>query len=523
MQRGLIRSFIRDEGGAISPMYAVGILALVAIAGVGFDYGRVMALDTELQNAADQAALAAATQLDGSDGSMDRAREAVVNALGNQTRFANDRDSDGRSVSIPATNVEFYDGYTVDADTDDFGNVAATDNDAKVVQVTVKPRVVRYALTPLVAAFTGQAIGKAAAKLEDATCNVPPMMFCVPNGTDGNADRSFPTPADVGRALQLHFKSNGKDSPGNPNDTTTDSTVWAPGNFGFLDLDYLPKSGQNSTAGLNSNGFGCTGEPPMTNPGFRTPQGSALNSRFDLYPPPVKQCQQSTGDFCPSANVTKNWVNIQTLNNQTTAQRDAATCAANPSNSWSRYDDVSGVTMPDPGYPTDASFSGPLGNGNWSPDAWIAAAHPGSVISDIPDEDGNGTITRYEAYLWELANPGALLQPRVVQKTWTSRPNGRWNVTLYCAYPQPVNQPAFPSSDTQKDRRILTVAAVDCTSLRGKAQVDILRWVDLFLVRPVNTTASDRNFLTEIKGPGTRPSGDTGYQYFSKRKAVLIR
>ena len=56
--------FWRDEGAAIAPLYALALFGLIGMAGVGWDYGRLMAMDSELQNAADQAALAAATQLD---------------------------------------------------------------------------------------------------------------------------------------------------------------------------------------------------------------------------------------------------------------------------------------------------------------------------------------------------------------------------------------------------------------------------------------------------------------------------
>ncbi|WP_338468478.1 pilus assembly protein TadG-related protein [Novosphingobium sp. ZN18A2] len=522
MEAGFFRSFARDERGAISSLYAVGILALVAIAGVGFDYGRMMALDTELQNAADQSALAAATQLDGSDGAMARARAAAINALGNQTRFANDRDADGRNLSIPSANVEFFDGYANDT----FGSVATTDDAAKVVQVTVSPRRVFYALTPLVDAFSGRATGKAAAMLQTATCNVPPMMFCVPNGADGNPRRDFPTSDDIGHGLALHFKANGVSSnPSSTDATQTDTTVWAPGDFGFLDMDYYPKSGQNSTAGVNSYALGCTGTPPVSNPGFRTPQGTALNTRFDLYGTPKKSCDSSTGDFCPSPNVTKNWINVQTV---TVTDPSTATCASTPPNksTWRPYDASTDSSFSNPGYPLDASYSGPYGDGNWSPSTWISAAHPGNTLDAIPDLDGNGEISRYEAYEWEMGDPANLLKPRLLHSDPPVASNGnsgKWDVTLYCSYPQPVNATGFPASDSEKDRRVMSVAAVDCSSLNGKEAVDIVRWVDLFLVQPVNTTAEDRNFQTEIIGPARQANGNSGFQYFGKRKAVLIR
>lgn len=507
-----IRSFWHDEQAAISTLYAVGILALVGIAGVGFDYGRLMALNSELQNAADQAALAAATQLDGRDGAMQRARDAATNALAstassyvNETRFAND----GSGRPITGLTFRFFDGYANDAT----GNLLTSDSDApkaRVVEVTVNARKVFYALTPVIGAFnSGDVKGRALAGLQSATCDVPPMMFCAPPDATGAVNAAFPTAADIGKGLKLHFKTNGSASPGNPNQQTTDTTAWAPGNFGFLDLDYLPKSGQNTTAGLNSNAFGCTGTPPNSNPGFRTPQGSALNSRFDLYPPPTNTCG-SNGDFCPSTNVRKNLV-LQ-------MPKGAKDCSNPPKNpKWSDWTDPTTVGIPDPGYPQDTNFAGNpnavIGNGDWGAAAWLSS-NQGASLSNIPDVNGDGRISRYEVYLWEQdsAYPG-----RLAPKFFTGSDGNS-----YCSFPQPISAPpGIAASSTQKDRRILTVAAVDCTNLTGKAPVTILRWVDLFLVQPV--TSDNTDFFTEIIGPAKKANGDSGFQYYGRKKAVLIR
>ena len=53
--------------------------------GIAFDYARMAALDTELQSAADQAALAGASQLDGEDQTCERAVAAARNLLANKS------------------------------------------------------------------------------------------------------------------------------------------------------------------------------------------------------------------------------------------------------------------------------------------------------------------------------------------------------------------------------------------------------------------------------------------------------
>ncbi len=517
----MLRSFARDEGGAISSLYAVGILVLVAMAGIGFDYGRLMTLNSELQNAADQAALAAATQLDGRDDAMTRARSAATNAFAtatssyvNQTRIAN--DGSGR----PITNLtfQFYDSYSSGGDT--LGTELTDDTkgaQAQVVQVTVNARKVFYALTPLIGAFnSGNVIGKATAILQQATCNVTPMFFCVPHDANGNNILDFPRPSDVGKELKLHLRNNA-------------SEAFTPGNFGFLNVPWGTPPQQNRQLGLNTAAAGCFVSTPdqQTSPGSVTPEGNSLNTRVDIYNSPVKtsDCNTSTGDYCPSENVTKDWVNVQTFNNSQTANPG---CSSTPSNTWSRYNQVSGLT--NPGYPDDSTFSGPLGDGNWSPSTWLANNHPTKQLSNIPDSDGNGSISRYEAFLWELGDKTNLLQsPRAISggPAPTQGKNGKWSGTLYCAYPQPANlpqAPAFPASTSQKDRRILTAGAVACENgyPNGSAPVQILRWVDLFLVRPVNT-GSETDFNTEVIGGARQANGNSGFQYFGKRKAVLIR
>ena len=84
------RKLWHADRAAVAPTVALALTALIGAGGLAFDYAHMAALDTELQNAADQAALAAATQLDGQGGAIARATAAAQNLLTNQTLFAND-------------------------------------------------------------------------------------------------------------------------------------------------------------------------------------------------------------------------------------------------------------------------------------------------------------------------------------------------------------------------------------------------------------------------------------------------
>jgi Flp pilus assembly protein TadG len=80
-----LRTFLRSADGAVAPTIALSLAALIAAGGIAFDYARLASMDTELQSAADQAALAAATQLDGEANARARATAAAQNLVANLT------------------------------------------------------------------------------------------------------------------------------------------------------------------------------------------------------------------------------------------------------------------------------------------------------------------------------------------------------------------------------------------------------------------------------------------------------
>jgi hypothetical protein len=398
------------------------------------------------------------------------------------------------------------------------------------VQVTVNARRVFYALTPLVGAISsGDVIGKAMAGLQSATCNVPPMFFCVPSGDPG-----FPGTDDIGKGLKLHFKTQGNaDCTGNGcGKNTTDSSDWAPGNFGFLDIDYgISGNDKVRTVGLNSDFLGCAGEAIETDPGFRTPQGAALNTRFDLYSAPINNpnaCDSNgNGDYCPGTSTRKNFTVTETKTIR--QRRNLAPPAAPQCGDYeTRSDYVANAAATN--FTQDTCFAGScsssiIGDGAWDYATYLNALHPGVTAADF-GKASLSEVTRYDVYRWELEDPANRLRPQRLSTSSTVTTSGPFNIyafTNVCSYPTPIKAPGLAPSDTQKDRRLLTVAAVDCTGLNGNDTVRVLRWVDLFLVQPVNTIAEDRNFFTEVAGPATRAGGDSGFQYYGRKKAVLIR
>ena len=533
-----VRRFAKHDEGAIAPLYALSLFGLIGMAGVGFDYARVMTLDTELQNAADQLALAAATQLDEQTDSISRAESAAKNYFAstssnysNITRISNiDDDGDGKQWFITNVSFKFWQDYDRASDAPQSLISDKTDgSDAHVVEVRVAQRAVQYALTPIVGAIAGNAGATAMASMETAYCKVPPMMVCAPDADFGAVDPATGTVPDRGLGIELHQL---------PNAASTDSL--APGVFGFLDFPYPSPSGsnnQNLSLGWNVLNPGCTGEAVENDPGARDTQGEALNTRFDIYEAAVSGGCTSGGTFCPSKDTRKDRVIEYSFNNLTDAEVAALSCPASAPNNptWTDVDDITpdvsldaGSYVEDPGYGRDpchenGTCTSAVGDGQWSVSDYVQRVYGSATMpSDLATD-----ATRYDVYEWELgqlatnSNTTYLAPRKVGYEVTQINGSGQKKGHYWCSYPKPVANNGIEPPATIKDRRILQVAVVDCTNLNGKDVVDILRYIDVFLVEPAEQ-GGDKEFYTEVIGE-TDLTGSNGFQYYAKRKAVLIR
>ena len=83
------------------------------------------------------------------------------------------------------------------------------------------------------------------------------------------------------------------------------------------------------------------------------------------------------------------------------------------------------------------------------------------------------------------------------------------------------------TANTQaRDRRIISVAAVDCAGISSH-QFEVKRWVDIFLTEPslnrsnVNTQAAQ--IYGEVIGAATRPDSTSAFQYYGRNRVLLLR
>lgn len=528
----LFRALKLNNRAAVAPTVALALTGLIGAGGLAFDYAHIAALDTELQNAADQAALAAATQLDGSAGAQARATAAANALLRNTTLFAsayNATSGDERKINVPT--ITFYKSY--DEATDVAGAVpsgATADEDSHVVQVTVGARRAAFAFTPIVGVFnSGDVSAQAVASLSSAICQVPPLMFCAPTA-------DYPTTADIGKGLLLQ--------PG------PKVGAWVAGNYGYLDFGN-GASGVKTNLGKNNDGQACidgSGGIP-TEPGNQASVTKALNSRFDLYAAATTSCDAATGDFCPAQNVTKD------LGLTETVDVTVATTAGVPANpGWgatgAKRDagvnsvDGAGQTLglKPAGFPRDTCHANgtcttAFGDGVWNQATYLTSAGESAATIEAAAGRAPGKLLRYDVYKWELGDVPNRLAPKTYDITASPVPskangsNTTYTFTNRRSAPVPITGTAVVASASQKDRRLLTVAVVDCTGANGKFNAQVLRFADLFLVEPSldrstpsSPYASDKEQIyTEIVGVAKRPNGNSSFQYYLRQRARLLK
>ncbi|WP_309662572.1 pilus assembly protein TadG-related protein [Sphingomonas sp.] len=488
-----VRSLSQNTEGAVAATVGLSLFALVAVGGIAFDYARLAGLDTELQNAADQAALAAASQLDGESGSCGRAVEAARSLLNNQTLFAN--DAGGLGVTVAASAVCVSDTVIQDDSAasvrffqDKAGAVPATTNgEAKFVEVTVNSRKANFALTPVVGALTsGDLSAKARAGLGTALCKVPPLMICPPTGAAVDWDT---------------LKGHGIRAVSNS------GSNWAPGDFGYVG----PSDSNSTQIGLAFQNpvFQCQliGSTQPVSSGAPTPAIVAINTRFDIYDMSggggvaLAPC---LGSACPPAlNVTKDLVrqtgggqcgikngHANNINNEgwhliaTAANRFSPRVKNAADTAMTQIDangviDAMGLPRDDCHYTSYGSSCGTnsrFGDGVWARGDYFNKYHSGRIPANA------ATMTRYETYLWEIAN-GYF-------------PTGAAGVDNQQA--RPVCNTTVP--DPSRDRRVLQVAVgSNCGDLRGTSTpVQVGSYVNMFLVEPGTTGRGNGDSGNEI-------------------------
>ncbi|WP_340317130.1 pilus assembly protein TadG-related protein [Rhizorhabdus argentea] len=495
-----------ETSGAVAPTIALSMTALIAVGGLAFDYARLATMDSELQSAADQAALAAVTQLDGTPGQCARASAAAVSFVTNNTLFAN--DGKGAAVTVtpePACDatgkIRFYQSYTNETTF----TAATTATDARFVSVTVEGREAVYALTAIVGALrSGSINATAVAGLASAICKVPPLMLCNPAETALNTD--FNVDGLVGKGIVAKSGGGG---------------ALAPGNFGFLEVGASPSANNlRDVFGHVDTSFDCVkGTGVNTAPGNMSSVSTAINTRFDIYENGYARNCGPAG--CPPA--------LNTVKDLVRPNAPASNNSCNLSGSGWREVDPSQRYLPDPitrkdttvtamGHPRDICHAvsangdcpgGVIGDGNWDRDIYFKVNH-GFTTAQWKAAVG-ANPTRAQTYDWEISS--GHLGPRPVG--------------ALTSYKAPVCDPAGGvGPPANADRRKVAVAVINCKAegVNGASKdVKVKQWIDVFLVEPsiARTRTSTDEVYIEVIGK-TTTGGNNQPQFVSRDKPYLV-
>lgn len=379
----------RRERGVVLVMLILVLVILLGIAALALDLGRLYVLRTEMQNAVDAAALAAAAELNARSDAIERARVAGKGLIASDSHFANVKELLGVDLEIK---FEFFCsiGSSVEQDVADVGTkctggtdpddpnkiLVPTDNDdeqAHYVRVTLDPTLAdnteRYGIDlfflPVLAVLgidTEKHVDLYASALAGRhfyACDPPPVMLCDPFEGSGGMRNNI----NAGQQIALKLQ-------GGPN------SQWAPGMFGYLDPDLEPGGGTGEIAQAlgNESKVGCN--PPLVLPEtgqMAGPASDAINTRFDEYGqgqyPPFNK-PNAYKDYPPSPNITSYGGYDDDPDN-----KDGKLI-------W-RDEDISDVNR--------------IGNGEWDRNDYFTTYHASDAWPG-----GWATMTRWEVYNWEI-------------------------------------------------------------------------------------------------------------------------
>ncbi len=393
---------LRHQQGAILVLTLFFVVILLGFSALVLDFGRLYLLRTQMQNAADSAALAAAYELDGKLGARDRAIKAATQLLSHKGPFSSSDEKELLAhlnkyyITNPDNTTEssstfvFYSWIGSEYDsatppcgagglTDDGKCLANDDEDSQYVRIRLDPLLttdetddfgIDFYFAPTLSLFSGSdpitqgttLVTAVAGNSDSALCDMPPLMICEAAGWF----------IDENRGKQILLKTQG---PG---------STWLPGDFAFLEPVQCNESGTDCSAVANLNkalasqlaqerDIGCSPSWVVPLPGDRQVTAYAVNTRLGLYGK-VGGVNYTDDDYPASSDIVD-------------YPRDY-------------------ILDPDsPSFDSTARF----GDGNWDRETYFTQYHgsipslPGVVTTNTDPIPGDDIlpITRFQTYYWE--------------------------------------------------------------------------------------------------------------------------
>lgn len=256
------------QRGAVAIIVGLSIFVLIGIIGLAIDLGRLFVVKTELQNAADSCALAAARELDGNTDALTRATNAGI-TVGTRNRV----DLQRAPVSVQAGDVTFSDhlntGYLSEA-------AGANPATARYAMCTVpQAGLVPYLMQVLgFGAQTVRAMAVAGLQPSQLNCAIP-LGLCAPTPTPTTCNTPGSTPDAQGLCVGDWY--DGKFGSGGAQLGFTGNFNWidfSPPSGGARELDGLIQGKGQCNLNIHNN-VGQTGAAQSLSVPW--------NSRFGMY------------------------------------------------------------------------------------------------------------------------------------------------------------------------------------------------------------------------------------------------
>lgn len=204
-----IGGFCRDESGSLLVFFCVSLIALMGIIALSFDMGRRASTQTDMQSFADNVALAAAGELDGSANAIANATDAATSVViaANENLKAGTGAANLTITFDPATDLVFYTGLPDQDRPPTFApnllgdsTNAAYKYNLPTTNTTTNPALARFVGVTLnttdvdwlfAETVTNNAPDAAVGALAIAgnagfSCDFAPLMVCLPRDSSGN-------------------------------------------------------------------------------------------------------------------------------------------------------------------------------------------------------------------------------------------------------------------------------------------------------------------------------------------------
>lgn len=270
----------RVENGSILGVAAIGMLSFLLIAGLAIDISHMYVNGSELQNAADAAALAGASALNSNAGGITEAVNRAIVAMNNYKM-------NKVGVTLARTDVRFavnlseFDGGGTGISE---ASAAASPTNIRFVQVTIPPKAVSVYFATVAAIGSSVNLSRKAVAGQSVAinyyCSLAPLSVVIDDVTGAplNPESGCPnnTTFTAGCTYTIRMPSNGNGNNG--------GSVSA-GNYLVLAIGG-DRGGADARERLALGGLDCynTGACVMTEPGLNAgPIRQGINVRFNQY------------------------------------------------------------------------------------------------------------------------------------------------------------------------------------------------------------------------------------------------